>query len=346
MLNPVSLFSLVVAGTGLAFCTCRPPADPALNPNRFRIMFYNTENLFDPENDSLKDDDDFTPQGTFHWTPGRLTEKLNNLYKVIVAVGEEKIPDVIGLCEVENRKVLEQLVRYTPLSKHLLEVIHEDSPDRRGIDVALIYNPKTAKYLQHRYHSAGKKGLVTRNILHVTLGMGKDTCHFFVNHWPSRSAGRLATDADRFAVATRVRLLADSLLQKSASCNIVIMGDLNDDPVDISLVQGLKALPFQSIIENRNLYNLSAAPTRGPVKGTLKYKGSWNLFDQIVVSGCLLQNKEGFYVQPEGYRIFDATFLLRPDESGTGFKPFRTYNGFKYLGGFSDHLPVYIDLLN
>lgn len=333
----VFLFSLVVSSAP----GCRTlPGN--MDDRGFTIMFYNVENLFDPANDSLTADDDFTPSGDLHWTYKRYYTKLNRLYKVITALGGWQPPDVIGLCEVENKKVLLDLIHNTPLSKYPYEIVHYNSPDRRGIDVALLYNRNTIRPLESRKITLKKNGLLTRDILHVKAILQADTCHFLVNHWPSRSSGQIETEGDRIEAALLLKSFADSLFAINRNSNIIIVGDFNDEPGDESLKGQLKAITTLNEPKPGFLYNIGVAPSAGNYRGTLKYRGQWNLFDQIIVSGSLLSQSGGLQVKTDGFRIFGEEFLLIGDEQFTGFKPFRTYNGFRYQGGFSDHLPVYV----
>jgi endonuclease/exonuclease/phosphatase family metal-dependent hydrolase len=250
------------------------------------------------------------------------------------------------LCEIENRKILEDIAYNTPISKYSYQIIHNNSADRRGIDVALLYNAQTVHFLASKSFSIQKQGLLTRDILYFKALLGRDTCHFLVNHWPSRSEGQLETEGDRFAAASLLKHLTDSLFIHHASAKVVIMGDFNDEPSDESLVGRLKAeLDLKNPLHGR-LYNLTVVPSSGAVRGTLKYQGQWNIFDQMIVSGSMLSAKEGLTVSKEGYRIFREPFLLTEDKRYNGYKPYRTYTGFSYQGGFSDHLPVYLDLVS
>lgn len=310
---------------------------------RYRVLFCNVENLFDTKNDSLTADDEFTPEGRLHWTFKRYIDKQNIIYKTIVAAGEGTVPDIIGFCEVENRTVLTDLLKRTPLSKYPYRIVHANSPDRRGIDVALVYNSANWQLLSQRIIRIKKRGLRTRDILYCRLRAGKDTCHFLVNHWPSRSAGRLETDDDREAAARALRKVTDSLMLKNRMSKILIMGDFNDEPRDASLNRVLLTSTDLHNPVPGSLYNLSKAPEGGDFKGTVKFRGQWSLFDQIIVSGGLLDRK-GLHVLPDSYRIFGPAFLLVGDDQYNGKKPNRTYNGMRYAGGFSDHLPVYTDL--
>jgi predicted extracellular nuclease len=312
--------------------------------NHYRILFYNTENFFDIFDDSLTADEDFTPAGIMHWTQSRYNTKLKNIYKVIVAAGGWQPPDILGLCEVENKFVLFDLIKNTPLSKFAYRIIHHNSSDRRGIDVALLYNPETVRYVNSKYFKIIKPGLFTREILYFKAILNTDTCHFLVNHWPSRSAGQPETEIERMAAARKLRTITDSLLAYDASAKILIMGDFNDEPEDKSLVEGLIALTDLKNVNPSLLYNLSVAPSKGKIRGTLKYQGKWNLFDQVIVSGNFLLNSKGLSIDLNDYHIYDASFLLTEDNQYTGYKPYRTYYGIRYQGGFSDHLPVYVDL--
>ncbi len=206
-------------------------------------------------------------------------------------------PDVIGLCEVENKQVLTDLVNNTPLSKYSYRIIHANSPDKRGIDVAIIYNSERVHILESRYFGIGKAGLFTRDILYCKARLGNDTCHFLVNHWPSRSAGQLETEPDRLAAASRLRSIVDSLFHCCKKPKIVIMGDFNDEPLDMSLSQTLQAKTDTRNVQSDYLYNLSRAPEDGKIKGTVKFRGEWTLFDQVIVSGSLLADSKGLHVQ-------------------------------------------------
>lgn len=314
------------------------------NESQYRIVFYNTENFFDTRNDSLTNDDEFTPEGERHWNYPKYKSKLNNLYKTFLALGNWNPPDMIGICEVENKQVLTDLVYNTPLSKYNYRIIHANSPDKRGIDVALLYNADRIKMIHSSYSGVGKAGLFTRDILYCKAGLGNDTCHFLINHWPSRSAGQLETEPDRLAAAARLRSIVDSIVHDRKKAKIVIMGDFNDEPWDMSLSQRLQAKTDARYAQSDYLYNLSRAPEGSKLKGTVKFRGEWTLFDQVIVSGSLLNSSGGLHVQPGDYHICSESFLLVPDEQYNGFKPFRTYNGYKYQGGFSDHLPVYLDI--
>ncbi len=313
------------------------------NSRNFSILFYNVENLFDTIDDPLTNDDDFTPDGDLHWTSKRLKTKLLNLSKVILSSGGWQTPDVIALCEVENRFVLEKLIRDTPLKPFPYKIIHKESPDHRGIDVAFLYNAETFYPLEYKHYSLGED-LKTREILYVSGILNDvDTVHFFVNHWPSRYSGFLETKSLRKLAAETVREKVDELNLKYRFPKIVIVGDFNDSPSDESITKSLKAKQVQDSALSSELYNLSYQWAEQG-QGTMKYQSQWFVFDQIIVSGSLLNAANGYIAHPEDATIVDLPFLIERDERYAGTKPLRTYYGFKYQGGFSDHLPVLLNL--
>lgn len=305
----------------------------------YTCMFYNVENYFDCEDDTLTNDDEFVPAQPKYWTPKRYTTKRQNIARVIVAVGKGTAPVLVGLCEVENAKVLHQLVRYKPLSVLNYQTVHFESPDARGIDVALLYQPTAFLPLQSKPIRVGfKDGTFSRDILYVKGLLGAtDTLHVMVCHAPSRRSGATG-DARRMDALKLVRAQADSLLAVQPSAKVLIMGDFNDTPTDNSMQQGLGAVVEGSTEADSvaKLYNLMDV-----ADGTYKYKGQWCLFDQFVVSSSLLQGK-GWVVKDKQAYVYKADFLLQPDVTYMGYKPYRTYLGPRYIGGYSDHLPIYL----
>ena len=315
---------------------------------RFRVMFYNVENLFDPWDDSLTRDEEFTPEGERYWTNYKFYDKLNKVYKVIMAVGRWEPPAVIGLCEVENRFVLEKLISETPLKGFGYRIVHHESPDRRGIDVALLYREELFEPLYDeaiRVRFPDDTAYHTRDILYVKgLIDHREMIHFFVNHWPSRYGGYLATVNRRNTAASILKHHTDSLLEMNPNSAVVMMGDFNDGPRDESFSGVLQAVAPSDEIELKTYYNLMLTDQDDWSYGTLKYRENWDVFDQVVVSGSLL-NHDGLDVFLDKAFIFHESFLLEDDERYLGIKPFRTFTGFRYNGGFSDHLPVFFDLI-
>lgn len=310
-----------------------------------RIMFYNVENLFDPFDDSLTIDEEFTNEGSRHWTWYKFQDKLQKIYKTILAVGNPYPPAIIGLCEIENRFVLNQLVYETPFSKLDYRIVHEESPDRRGIDVALLFDPNRFELLYHEAIEVNfpfDPDITTRDILYVKgLIFNKDTIHLFVNHWPSRYGGQLISEPKRKYVADLLRMKSDSLFSALQSPTVIIMGDFNDEPEDESLRLHLRA---GSAHGSDSLVNLMLGNICGDMEGSHKFQAHWSTLDQFIVSRSLLSSKSKSSIRYCKCLIFNASFLLEKDEKYLGSKPFRTFVGFKYNGGFSDHLPIYMDL--
>jgi predicted extracellular nuclease len=313
-----------------------------------RVMFYNVENLFDIYNDSLKNDDEFTPEGIRFWTYERYQKKLYNISKVITAIGQWDMPEIIGLSEIENRDVLDNLIKKTALSNFEYHIIHKESPDLRGIDVGFLYRKDRFKPLVYEaipVRFPFEDNRPSRDILYVEgILRSSDTLHFFINHWPSRYGGQIESDRNREFAASVLRHKVDSLFSILKDPNIIIIGDLNDYPDNNSLLNVLKAKTEFDEIENEELYNLSWYLQEVKGKGSHKYEGKWGILDQIIISGTLLADKNGLNTTIENAHVFEAPFLLEADQHYTGFVPFRTYVGYKFHDGYSDHLPVYLDL--
>ena len=323
----------------LIFCRAN---SQALVSKPVRIMFYNVENLFDIKDDPLTDDEDFLPDGSMKWTLNRYNKKINSIYKTIIAAGKGEPPSIVGLCEVENRKVLEDLIYGTYLLKYHYNIIHEDSPDRRGIDVCLIYRRNIAELLCYKYWiPPGNKqqDFKTRSVLYAKLVSNSDTIHFIVNHWPSRRGGVLAGEDLRLKIASMIRVKIDSIMGINPNgAKIIVLGDFNCAPDD----QVINYL-INSSDSARSLINLSTSLNNSGY-GTYRYSGVWEMIDQFIVSKRLLSGDEGFFTRPDLLKIFKSDFLLIKDPKYPGLSPFSTYRGYSYHGGFSDHLPVLLDL--
>ncbi len=317
------------------------------NSDEISILFYNVENLFDTKDNPLTEDDEFTPGGVRHWTAKKLDSKLSHISKVVLSAAGWTPPAVVALCEVENRTVLERLVSKTPLKSQPYKIIHKESPDHRGIDVALLYNKNKFNPIKYNYFPLKDKRdsiMKTREILYVSgVINGSDTVHLFINHWPSRYSGLLETQHSRNAAAKLLRQKVDEVFEKYSSPKIIIMGDFNDQPSDESVSVFLKAKEIKGEIENGRLYNLSYNWLKEKW-GTLKYQSQWSVFDQIIVSGELLNATTGLITKPESATVVNRSFLFEKDEKYGGKKPNRTYYGYTYKGGFSDHLPVLLRL--
>jgi len=308
-----------------------------------RVVFYNVENLFDTQDDTLTNDNEFLPDGAKHWTYGRMYRKIVRIYQTLVALGEGDMPAVIGLCEIENREVLKRLVYNTPLSRLGYRIIHRESPDARGIDVAMLYRPDIFEPDSTEWLYVDLPGnQTTREILMVRGKLWQSvTTYFYINHWPSRYGGAGGSKPKRLAAASVLAVSIKQVCLTDDAANIIIMGDFNDDPGDESLQaigKILKNDPGNSCF----LTNLSVKTSITDIEGTIKYQGSWSVFDQVIVSRPLITGSNGCYVISGKAEVFKANFLLEPDVTYTGFAPFRTYKGPAYHNGFSDHLPVSI----
>lgn len=316
--------------------------------NALRIAFYNVENFFDLENDPNTNDDDFTPTGIKAWGSVRYREKQSNIYKTLIALGGWSPPAIVGFCEIENRFVLADLIAQTPLKQFDYQVIHKDSPDGRGIDVGLIYRPDMYQPLENQWlkvvfpFSPESK---TRDVLYTKgLVFKDDTIHVFINHWPSKFGGAQASEPRRMFVAELIRKVTDSILTANPMAQIIITGDFNDEPGDKSLLEGLGAMADTNTSKPLQLVNLMY-PQFNKGLGTEKYQAHWGLLDHFVVSQPLLNGKGSLQAAGGKAHIFDAAFLVTEDEKYLGTMPFRTYAGPKYLGGYSDHFPVFMDLI-
>lgn len=312
----------------------------------FKIMCYNVENYFDCVDDSLTDDREFLPGGMRGWNYNKYQTKQAHIAKVITAIGGWEAPALVGMCEVESKKCLVDLTRYSGLKNLRYKFLHHESPDARGIDVALLYQPAQFKPIHNeaiRINFPNAPNSKTRDILFASgiIPTG-DTLHVFVCHFPSRLGGELESEEKRVFVASAVRSKVDSLFAENSHANIVIMGDFNDFPTNKSLQNELNAKPLSDSISTRNLYNLMHK-MHADGKGTNKHEGDWGALDQMIVSGNLLRQPGPFFTKQSDAHIFNAGFLLENDKAFLGQQPFRTYVGFKYQDGFSDHLPVYTD---
>lgn len=342
--------AIVVFCTLLLAASCdneKPSVVSDPNPH-FRVMFYNVENLFDTENDPAINDEEFLPGSDKKWTKERYETKLNQIAKVIGDLGGDTLPVLVGLCEIENRRTLDDLLGTSKLSGADYRIVHQESPDSRGIDVALLYRSRYFQLLNNRFVPVKfPKGtdVRTREILYASgVLAGKDTLHILVNHWPSRSSGEVQTRPLRLAAATTVREVVDSVLRITPDAKIVITGDFNDEPMDASVTDGLRAKLAYDMPVNANLYDLTQELRKTSPGGTYNYKGTWNLLDHMVVSGALLDTTAAIYCRPSGMHAFTARYLLEKDEENMGQRPVRTYLGSYYQGGYSDHLPVYLEL--
>jgi hypothetical protein len=313
-----------------------------------RVVFYNVENLFDPFNDSLKNDDEFSSGGIRAWNYSRFVKKCQDLGKVLIATGGWEAPEIIGLCEIENHFVLRKLLEHSALGRLNYRIVHYDSPDARGIDVAVMYRPEKF-YMLHSEPIAvifpGQGARSTRDILYVKgIALDADTLHMFVNHWPSRYGGYMATKHLREFTGALLRTRVDSILRFDPQANIIIMGDLNDPPDEYSVQHSLGAKLDSTDPGSGELFNLMSDLFSDPTRGTQKFRENWSTIDHFIVSQNLLKGRGNLGIHPRGAVIFDADFLLEDDPTHTGKRLNRTYIGMQYHGGYSDHLPIKVDI--
>ncbi len=312
------------------------------------ISFYNVENLYEPDNDSLFKDDDFTPEGSYHWTYGKYVKKVNNIAKVLIAMGEGDPPDIAAMAEVENDRVFQRFCHRSPLQKFNYGYVHFDSPYLRGVETGLLYCKdrlqiihKEAVAVVFPFESATKN----RDILYVVAKtLCGDSLHLFVNHWTSRYGGYGATVPKRNYYAQVLRQRVDSLLMRNLAAKIIIMGDFNDYPTDESVSRTLGASD-RAQIDTASLYNLMYRFLKMNNIGTHKHEDFWGCLDQIIVSPALLDStSSGVHIVSGEAHIFKEDFMVVPDEKYGGYKVFRTFLGPRYIGGYGDHLPVFVKL--
>ncbi len=291
------------------------------------IAFYNVENLFDTI-DGMNDDAEFLPDGSNKWNSAKFKEKIGHINQVFDQLTN---PLLIGMCEIENREVVDDLLANSTKRKKF-GVVHYDSPDARGIDVAMLYDNRTLKLNQSgylRFSLPRQDRPTTRDIVWAQFIYKKDTIVALVNHWPSRRSGKDESEANRMKAAETARHFIDSLLGVNSNYKIVLMGDLNDYPTDKAPLYIQEKLSPMIVA------------TSGRFGGTHNYNNTWDIFDHIFVSTGFF-NQHGVSVIPNSGKIYSFDFLLTEYKGNT--VPFRTYGGSKYLGGYSDHLPVSIQL--
>jgi endonuclease/exonuclease/phosphatase family metal-dependent hydrolase len=301
----------------------------------YAIMFYNVENLFDCQNDSLKHDEEFMPDGDKHWNNYRLYNKLKGISKTILAINEWNTPAIIGLCEVENESTLKKLIYSTGLSNLGYRYIHYESMDKRGIDVALLYRKSVFNVISSSpiLLSDTVQQFYTRDALYVKGVIAGDTLNIIANHWPSKRGGELASEVKRERVAKLIASKIDTIKSKEHRAKLVLLGDFNAELDSPSIVYLLSKTSTNSVLKPENI-------SLTPIKGSHKYQGHWSMIDHIFISEHWLNNQTYSFE----HKIANLPFLLEEDMTYSGYKPRRTYAGPRYIGGISDHLPVIINI--
>lgn len=334
-------FSLLVALSGfiILFCNFQTKNSPPVNAD-LHVAFYNTENFFDTIDDPKIQDEEFLPTAKSQWTSTRYQTKVVHISNTIAAMNNGNAPDIIGLSEIENQTPLNDLCNSSALKKYNYGIVHFDSPDPRGIDVALLYKKSILMVVSSEVIPVTIDSLPdfkTRDILMVQMQEGKQKFFVFVNHWPSRRGGTEKSEPKRFAAAQTLKNKVDEILKQQLTAHIIIMGDLNDDPQNKSIVNVLGAkLNISAGYSTPYLFDYGT--TIPDSSGSIFYKGLWDLFDQIIVT-----NNFAEACNPDnttcGFHVFKTDFLLEKNQYNE-MEPFRTYAGTNYLGGYSDHLPV------
>lgn len=314
------------------------------DPDRQIVAFYNLENFFDTLDDPVKDDNDFMPGSFRDWSEQRYLEKLENITSSISSIDQNRVPAIIGVAEIENKTVLTDLI-YQPVFKRAYDFIHYESPDKRGIDVALLYDRNIFTVLSHEKVKVvldADENFTTRDILYVKGAFdGDDVVHFFVNHWPSRREGTRKTMPRRIAAAQGLSNKALDILRSDSMAKIVIMGDFNDLPVSKSISRYLNSKSKQNLRKNE-FYNLAFIPHSKKL-GSVFAKGRWLMFDQIMISKGMMK-AQGYKIKSSRLTVHIDKKLLFYDKKRAIYRPNRSYSGKKYHGGFSDHLPVYVTM--
>lgn len=314
------------------------------------VAFYNLENLYDTVNDSRVNDEDFLPNGPMLYNSYVYKDKLSKLSDVLSLIGTDEAAEgatMFGVAEVENRKVVQDLLAQPKLAGRNYKFVHYDSPDERGVDVAFVYNPKRFKVkssepLFVNLQGKGKGKWLTRDILWVSGELDGEPVHVFVNHWPSRRGGEEASAPARAEAARVARQVIDSLVKIDNKTKAILMGDLNDDPTSASVAEVLGAKFSKEEVKDGGLYN----PWNDFLKkglGTLAYQDSWNLFDQIIFSSALLSKDQSGYFFKNAH-IFNRNFMVEKRGQYKGYG-MRTYSNGIYNGGYSDHFPTYCVML-
>lgn len=311
---------------------------PPRQRGSLRVVFYNAENLFDFRHDSLKNDLEYLPDGRRRWTPWRYMEKLRRMSEVIASIGDDRAPELVGLCEVENDSCLRDLTRRSPLRTVGYRYVMTHGDDPRGIDVALLYRPEHFRLLSRAEHAVAVRHLRAdahaRPVLHVSGELlSGDTLDVLVCHWPSRLGGSRTSEPLRLQAATVVQTICDSLSRVRGKPLLLVMGDLNEPSGGRAVSQLERGAGLVNLA--RTARPVFPVRRRSDCSGTYRYRGRWEQLDQMLVSPAMSLS----------LHIYNASFLLEKEPVYGGMRPFRTFYGLRYKGGYSDHLPVYADIL-
>ncbi len=319
----------------------------ALEDSHLRVLFYNVENLFHPSDDpSRASDDPYTPEGEHGWNDHRYQKKLSGIFKILAAIGKGQTPTIMGFAELEERRVLEDLLQTTPLDERKLCILHYPSPDHRGMDVGMIYRRDRFQPVFVECYRIGleeRGASPTREVLYVKGKASQGTLHLFVTHWPSRYGGRRRTEWKRVRAARVLKEKLDSIEAKDEGSAILIMGDLNDTPIDRSIREVLNAGRLWERSEDSPYYDLMA----GLSKGSYFHQGNWSFLDHFIVPARMTRKDSGAPYQATRPEVHDLPWLMK-ERRGEGKEemiPHRCFSGPAYIGGISDHLPISVRLM-
>ena len=303
----------------------------------YHVGFYNVENFFDTINDPVTRDNDFTPTKSKKWNKARYTQKLENLSRALFYIDSTYGAAVIGLAEVENKAVVKDLINTQRLKNIPYKIIHQDSPDTRGIDVCAIYNSNLFTYKEHHFITVSlnsKTKPSTREILVLQGTIAENPVCFIFSHWPSRAGGKLKSDLDRKQVASMIHLIAKKIHTDTPLSDIVIMGDFNDTPFDENVYKELKA---DTLKNASTLYYNASYKAALNKEGSYYYKGKFLMLDNAVVLQEMLNDKK------IEFSVINPSFLCYKNQKGE-YIPNRTFGGKTYFGGYSDHYPIVISV--
>ncbi len=353
----LGIFLLIIISL-FSFMSIKPMKQNIMKQRDTELMVisYNVENLFDTIDNPLTEDDDFLPSSERHWTKQRYYKKLHHIANVISrAGGELDFPAFVGLIEVENNEVLEELISHTDLANAQYKYLISHSPDRRGIDVALLYQPQLFSILEHREieisfpSNLGKK---SRNILHVIGQLEQELLHLFVCHAPSRREGAKETQRYRNTVMQELKKACQKVYENNPKAHIIIMGDFNAPPNEINHSKALGSKNLSRRYHNKHLkdkelilFNIMSEVPEDNAPGSYCYKGRWEQLDQFIISQSLLREGSPLQYLSESVRNYAPRYIQRNRRISAGFRvPWRTYLGPHYIGGYSDHYPILMKL--
>ncbi len=339
------LFALLLLAIFFFSCTTSKPTAKIERSNTFLVAWWNVENLFDTIDDPTQDDD-FTPSGKYKWSEERLDYKFKQLSTVIRDIAQSRnypLPDIMGFCEVEHGYLLDTLFQKY-LNATSYRVICYESPDPRGIDVGIAYNSAKFQLLDSRPHRVYLGQDLTRDILEAKFSSGKHILYVFANHWPSRRGGEETSEPRRIVAAQTLRARLDEILAQDSTADVIMLGDLNDEPTNHSVSKTLRATgDLNQVLASSDgtFYNFMAG-YQGI--GTYYYQNHWERIDHAIISKGLFDNK-GFSIIRDSFAVFHRTYMFERDRDGKPTeKPFRTFAGQRYLGGYADHLPILLEI--